>query len=657
MTALPFIALRRHILHFVAFPAVLIASLVVSAPKAKADFRLCNNTGSRVGVAIGYKDNEGWTTEGWWNVSSRSCETLLRGALVARYYYIYAVDYDRGGEWSGKAYMCSREKEFTIRGTENCLARGYDHRLFRGRYQRAALLDGAVDGHRRTSARAPIASARAPWKFAPTDDVVAAGRRRPTMRRLRRAKIVATLGPASSNADMIAQLFKAGADVFRINMSHTTQDRMRELVGMIRAVERDTGRPIGVLIDLQGPKLRLGTFTGGSATVKAGDTFVLDADTAAGDARRAYLPHPEIFATIRPGHTLLIDDGKVRLTVTEADSKRITTRVAVGGKLSDRKGVSLPDTTIPFSALADKDRSDLEAALATGIDWVALSFIQRPEDLAEAKKITRARAAVMAKIEKPQAVNRLSEIMDLADALMVARGDLGVEMPLEKVPGVQKQMTRACRVAGKPVVVATQMLESMINAPVPTRAEVSDVATAIFEGADAVMLSAESAAGQFPIQAVTTMNRIAEEVEGDPLYRNIITAQRAAPEATGADAIADAARHIADTLDLAAVICWTASGSTALRVARERPRAPIVALSPNIATGRRLAVAWGVHCVVTEDAHDQDDMVDRACRIAVKEGFAKVGQRVIVVAGVPLGTPGATNMLRIAYVGADAAAG
>ena len=311
------------------------------------------------------------------------------------------------------------------------------------------------------------------------------------MRRLRRAKIVATLGPASSNADMIAQLFKAGADVFRINMSHTTQDRMRELVGMIRAVERDTGRPIGVLIDLQGPKLRLGTFTGGSATVKAGDTFVLDADTAAGDAKRAYLPHPEIFATIKPGHTLLIDDGKVRLTVTEADSKRITTRVAVGGKLSDRKGVSLPDTTIPFSALTDKDRSDLEAALETGIDWVALSFIQRPEDIAEAKKITRGRAAVMAKIEKPQAVNRLSEIMDLADALMVARGDLGVEMPLEKVPGVQKQMTRACRVAGKPVVVATQMLESMISAPVPTRAEVSDVATAIFEGADAVMLSAE----------------------------------------------------------------------------------------------------------------------------------------------------------------------
>jgi pyruvate kinase len=476
------------------------------------------------------------------------------------------------------------------------------------------------------------------------------------MRRLRRAKIVATLGPASSNADMIARLFQAGADVFRINMSHTSQERMRELVGMIRDVERDAGRPIGVLIDLQGPKLRLGTFDGGSVTVKPGDTFVLDSNAAPGDTKRAYLPHPEIFATIKPGHALLIDDGKIKLTVAEMDPTRIVTRVAVGGKLSDRKGVSLPDTTIPFSALAEKDRSDLEAALETGIDWVALSFIQRPEDIAEAKKITRGRAAVMAKIEKPQAVNRLGDIIDLADALMVARGDLGVEMPLEKVPGVQKQMTRTARVAGKPVVVATQMLESMINAPVPTRAEVSDVATAIFEGADAVMLSAESAAGQFPVQAVATMNRIAEEVEGDPLYRGIITAQRAQPEATGADAIADAARHIADTLDLAAVVCWTASGSTGLRMARERPQPPIVALSPNVSTGRRLAVVWGVHCVVTEDAHDQDDMVDRACRIAVKEGFARPGQRVIVVAGVPLGTPGTTNMLRIAYVGSQAAA-
>ncbi len=473
------------------------------------------------------------------------------------------------------------------------------------------------------------------------------------MRRLRRAKIVATLGPASSNAEMIGKLFAAGADVFRINMSHTSHERMRELVAMIRSVEQDTGRPIGILVDLQGPKLRLGSIAGGAVMVKNGDTFVLDQDPATGDAHRVYLPHPEIFAGVETGHTLLIDDGKVRLVVTQAEPTRITTRVVVGGKLSDRKGVSLPDSTIPFSALTTKDTSDLEAALETGIDWIALSFIQRPEDIAEAKKLTRGRALIMAKIEKPQAVHRLDEIIELADALMVARGDLGVEMPLEKVPGVQKMMTRAGRATGKPVVVATQMLESMITSPVPTRAEVSDIATAIYEGADAVMLSAESAAGQFPVEAVSTMNRIAEEVENDPLFRGIIDAQRSVPEATGADAIADAARHIADTLDLAAVMCWTSSGSTGLRIARERPRPPVMALTPNVSTGRRLAVVWGVHCVVTEDAHDQDDMVDRACRIAFKEGFAKAGQRVIVVAGVPLGTPGATNMLRIAYVGTD----
>ena len=477
------------------------------------------------------------------------------------------------------------------------------------------------------------------------------------MRRMRRAKIVATLGPASSDTAMIGKLFAAGVDVFRINMSHTSQNRLRELVAMIRSVEGETERPIGILVDLQGPKLRLGTFTGGSAMVSNGANFVLDSDPAPGDSTRAYLPHPEIFTAVAPGRTLLIDDGKVRLTVTQAERQRITTRVEVGGKVSDRKGVSLPDSTMPFSALAEKDRSDLEAALNAGIDWVALSFIQRPEDVAEAKKITRGRAAVMAKIEKPQAVHRLAEIMELADALMVARGDLGVEMPLEKVPGVQKQMTRLGRTTGKPVVVATQMLESMINSPVPTRAEVSDVATAIYEGADAVMLSAESAAGKYPVDAVATMNRIAEEVEADELYRSMIDAQRAVPEASGADAIADAARQIADTLDLAAVVCWTSSGSTGLRMARERPRPPIVALSPTIATGRRLSVVWGVHCVITEDAHDQDDMVDRASRIAFREGFAKAGQRVIIVAGLPLGTPGATNMLRIAYVAADAGGG
>jgi pyruvate kinase len=475
------------------------------------------------------------------------------------------------------------------------------------------------------------------------------------MRRLRRAKIVATLGPASSDQATIARLFAAGADVFRINMSHTSHDAMRKLHAAIRAVEKDVGRPIGILADLQGPKLRVGTFQSDFVMLKNGATFVLDDDKAPGDENRVYLPHPEILAALEPGHTLLLDDGKVKLRAVETSAKRAVTRVEVGGKLSARKGVSLPDTTIGFSALTEKDRSDLEACLETGVDWIALSFIQRPEDMAEAKKITRGRAAVMAKIEKPQAVIRLAEIMDFTDALMVARGDLGVEMPLEKVPGIQKQITRMARRAGKPVVVATQMLESMITNPVPTRAEVSDVATAIFEGADAVMLSAESAAGQFPVEAVAMMNRIAEEVETDVTYRSIIQAQRSEPEATGADAIADAARQIAETLDLPATVCWTSSGSTAFRVARERPKSPIVAISPNESTGRKLSLVWGVHCVVAEDARDQDDMVDRACRMAFRDGFAKAGQRIIVVAGVPLGTPGATNMVRIAFVGSEAA--
>jgi pyruvate kinase len=474
------------------------------------------------------------------------------------------------------------------------------------------------------------------------------------MRRQRRTKLVATLGPASSDRVMIGRLFAAGADVFRINMSHTNPDRMRELVGIIREVEAEHRRPIGILVDLQGPKLRLGTFKDGGAEIDSGQDFILDADGAAGDSRRVQLPHPEIFAVIGPGDTLLIDDGKLRLKAMEVTPERIVTRVEVGGKVSNRKGVSLPNTLVPLAALAPKDIADLEAALDAGADWIALSFIQRPEDVAEAKKLTRGRAAVMAKIEKPQAVARLGEILETADALMVARGDLGVEMPLERVPGVQKEMTRACRRAGKPIVVATQMLESMIASPVPTRAEVSDVATAIFDGADAVMLSAESASGQYPLEAVATMNRIAEEVEDDNAYLPSLHVLHTEPERTGADAIAAAARQVAETLDLSAIVCWTCSGSTGLRVSRERPKCPIVAISPIDGAGRKLSVVWGVHCVIAEDARDQNDMVERACRIAFKERFAQAGQRVIVVAGLPLGTPGATNFMRIAYVAEEA---
>ncbi len=331
--------------------------------------------------------------------------------------------------------------------------------------------------------------------------------------------------------------------------------------------------------------------------------------------------------------------------------------VVSGRRISDRKGVSLPDTDLPVGALTEKDRSDLEAVLATGVDWIALSFIQRPEDLAEVRKMARGRASLLSKIEKPQAVSRLAEIIELSDALMVARGDLGVEMPLEAVPGIQKQITRAARRAGKPVVVATQMLESMITAPVPTRAEVSDVSIAVFEGADAVMLSAESAAGQYPVEAVATMDRIAVRVERDPLYPGIINAQRSEPEATGADAISLAARQIAETLHLSAIVSYTASGTTGLRAARERPQVAIMALSPVVETARRLSIVWGLHCVVTEDASNLDDMVDRACRIAFDEGFGRPGDRIIITAGVPLRTPGATNMLRIAYIGSDGQGG
>jgi pyruvate kinase len=452
----------------------------------------------------------------------------------------------------------------------------------------------------------------------------------------------------------MGRLFAAGADVFRINMSHTTHEKMRELVATIRAVEAEWDRPIGILVDLQGPKLRLGSFKNDWAEIDNGQDFILDTNPAPGDATRVYLPHPEIFTAIKPGDSLLIDDGKLRLVVTEAEPQRIVARVKVGGKISNRKGVSLPETVVPVAALTSKDLADLEAALDAGIDWVALSFIQRPEDVAEAKKITRGRAAVMAKIEKPQAVTRLNDILDLADGLMVARGDLGVEMPLEKVPGVQKEMTRACRRAGKPVIVATQMLESMITSPVPTRAEVSDVATAIFDGADAVMLSAESASGQYPLEAVATMNRIAEEVESnEAMYLPSLHVLHTEPEATGADAIAAAARQVAETLDLSAIVCWTSSGSTGMRVSRERPKPPIVAISPIVAAGRKLSLVWGIHCVVAEDARDQDDMVERACQIAFKEGFARAGQRVIIVAGVPLGMPGATNMIRVAFVGSQ----
>lgn len=475
------------------------------------------------------------------------------------------------------------------------------------------------------------------------------------MRRTRRVKIVATLGPASSDHAMCARLLQAGVDVFRVNMSHADHDGMRQRIAMLRALETEFARPVGVLIDLQGPKLRVGAFGDGKVMLEKGAHFSLDNDPAPGDVNRVHLPHPEILGALRKGHIVLIDDGKVRLRILEATPTRAVGEVEVAGAISNRKGVSLPNTVIPVSAMTDKDRSDLDAALEVGVDWIAVSFVQRPEDIAEVRKIVGDRARIMAKIEKPQAIECLDEIIEYSDALMVARGDLGVEMPIEQVPGLQKRITRKCRRLGKPVVIATQMLESMISAPVPTRAEVSDVATAVFEGADAVMLSAESASGQFPVEAVEMMNKIAIEVERDLVYRSIIDAQKGTTEYhTGPDAIAVAARDIAETLECKAICAWTSSGSTVSLIARERPMSPILALTPNRETARILTLTWGVHAVVTKDASDVDDMAKRACKFANREGFSRMGDRVIVVAGVPFGTPGATNMVRIAFTGDEA---
>jgi pyruvate kinase len=470
------------------------------------------------------------------------------------------------------------------------------------------------------------------------------------MRRLRKAKIVATLGPACDGPGRLRALVEAGADVFRLNLSHGTQADHRRRYEAIREVERDIGRPIGVLVDLQGPKLRVGTFQQGGVELVAGAHFRLDLSSAPGDRQRAPLPHPEVLAALKPGAELLLDDGKIRLRVETAAADFTDTLVVTGGRLSDRKGVNLPDVVLGLSPLTEKDRADLQFGLDLGADWVALSFVQRPEDVAEARRLIGKRAAIIVKIEKPAALIHLEELIALSDAVMVARGDLGVEMPPEDVPSAQKRIVGACRLAGKPVVVATQMLDSMVHAPAPTRAEASDVATAVYDGADAMMLSAESASGDYPVESVSMMNRIIARTERDPLYGRLMAAQHPAPEATAADAISAAAAQVAHTLSAAAVITYTTSGSTALRAARERPDVPILVLTASRETARRLALAWGTHCVETSDVSTFSEMVEKACRIAREEKFAESGQRVVVTAGVPFGTPGSTNVLRIAWV-------
>ncbi|MCZ6638081.1 MAG: pyruvate kinase [Alphaproteobacteria bacterium] len=467
------------------------------------------------------------------------------------------------------------------------------------------------------------------------------------MRRRRNAKIIATLGPAAQTPRQIETLHLKGADVFRINFSHGHHDEIKELIEGIRAIERKHGRPIAILTDLQGPKLRIGTFVNGEVTLKTGAKFRLDMSKVKGDENRVCLPHREVFSALKKKHDILLDDGRVRLRVESKGTDYAETRVITGGVLSDHKGVNVPDTALAVKALTPKDRRDLRFALANGADWIGLSFIQRAADVAEVRRMVKGRAGIMAKLEKPLAITELDEILTLADAVMVARGDLGVEMPPEDVPSVQKHVIRLCRDAGKPVIVATQMLESMIHAPAPTRAEASDVATAIYDGADAVMLSAETAVGDHGPAAVTMMNRIIRRVERDPYLQSIFEASRAQAMATDADAITAAASTIAHTISAAAIVTYTTSGSTTLRAARQRPDVPVVCLTGSRDTARRMALVWGVHAVVTGDVHTFDEMVRRAARIAGREGFARKGQKVVVTAGVPFGTPGATNVLRI----------
>jgi len=471
------------------------------------------------------------------------------------------------------------------------------------------------------------------------------------MNRNRRAKIVATLGPASDRQEQIEELFVAGADVFRFNFSHGAHAEHKARMDAVRAVEARHGRPISVLADLQGPKLRIGRMADGGVDLEQDQSFRLDLDDKTGDQDSAPLPHPEIFTALKENTQILLNDGKIRLRVTEIGDGYADTVVETGGLLTDRKGVNVPNAVLPVAAMTDKDRADLQFALTLGVDWVALSFVQRPEDVAEARKIIQGRAAVLSKLEKPAAIDRLDEIITLSDAVMVARGDLGVELPPEDVPGLQKQIVRHCREAGKPVVVATQMLESMISAPAPTRAEASDVATAIYDGADAVMLSAETAAGDYPVEAVSIMGRIIARTERDEAYRAIMDTTHPDPESTAPDAITAAARQVAETIGAAAIVTYTTSGSTTLRAARERPDVPILCLTESEATARRLVLVWGIHGVITQDVRNFSDMVDKACRIARDEKLAQKGERLVVTAGVPFGTPGATNILRIAWVG------
>lgn len=474
-----------------------------------------------------------------------------------------------------------------------------------------------------------------------------------SLRRRRKVKILATLGPASSNKETITALLRAGADAFRVNMSHGDHETHSRTIGLIREVEKELNRPVAILCDLQGPKLRVGKFKDGAAFIRHGAHFTLDRNPEPGDETRVELPHPELFGILQKGQRLLIDDGKLRLVVIRAEADSLLCTAEVGGPISDRKGVNVPDTLVPVPALTDKDRRDLAFAIQHEADWIGLSFVQRPEDVAEARRLMGGHGALMAKIEKPSAVETLDEIIELSDGIMVARGDLGVELNPEEVPPLQKRIIESVRLAGKPVVVATQMLESMIERPTPTRAEVSDVANAVYDGADAVMLSAETAAGAWPVEAVTIMDRIAAQVEADRTYRERIHIAETPPDATMADALAESCASIANTLPIEAIICFTLSGISARRVARERPSAPMLVLTPSLKSARRVALLWGAQAVSTKDIGSFEEMIAKGKRMALRHGFGTAGSRLVILAGVPFGVPGSTNLLHVVTLSGD----
>lgn len=471
------------------------------------------------------------------------------------------------------------------------------------------------------------------------------------MRRKRSVKIIATLGPASSTEESVENLFLAGVDAFRLNFSHGTHEDHRARYTMIRNVEKKVGRPISVIVDLQGPKLRIGTFDQKVVTLEEGQKFVFDQQNSPGDRTRVFLPHPEIFKAVQVGQELLIDDGKIRLRVSAVSPESIETSVVTAGLISNHKGLNVPTAVLDISPITPKDRKDLAFGLELGADWVALSFVQRPSDILEAQKLIKGRAGIISKLEKPMAIDHLEDIVQLSDAVMVARGDLGVELPLEEVPSIQKRIIRCSRKAGKPVIVATQMLDSMVKSPTPTRAEASDVATAVYDGADAVMLSAESASGEYPVESVTMMNRIITYIGQDPFYRTMQNAALPEPEATPSDAITAAARQVAFTLKAAAIVTFTTSGTTTLRAARERPSSPILALTPLLQTARKLAIVWGVHAITSRELESFTEVVTDACSCAQKAGFAEPNDILVVTAGVPFQVSGSTNMLRIAQIG------